>query len=831
VSENTDELQDNLDYDETVIGPKSKKQEIFLNSEADITVFGGAAGAGKALRHGTPVMTKKGWVPIECINTGDVIPTPYDGDQVVTGVHPQGIVDIYRVTLQDGSSVDVCGNHLWKVRRAGDGFSVKHKIINTLKLKEILDNERHSKPGRKRWPIIELSGEVKFPKQDKPLPMHPYVLGCLLGDGGLTSGNTTMTSADAEIVNRIEELGYTINKYASKFGYGMPGIIDITRTMGIRCKSEFKVIPEEYMNASLEDRYELIRGLMDTDGTVSTDYKPSFCTTSETMCEQVQYLIRSVGGTATKCYKNKFYRGKDGEKVMGLPAYELYIRHPDASKLFHLTRKKNRCKVKRIGNRVLSVEAVGQDLATCISISGEDHQFITKDFIVTHNSYLGVMDFLQHIQYPTFRGMITRRTTPQLKGPGGILDNAMGLYSKVDPGVKWREKDGYFAFSSGARVYLRHYESIAASQNFQGTENSLILVDEGQQYEEEMIKYLMSRMRNPKCPKVKPRMKITCNPDYNSFLRLWLEWYLDPDTGIPLPDRDCITRWFVVNDGNIQWADSREEALQRYGKSDLPLDHQRQIKPLSFKFVSANVYDNPVLMKHNPEYVGWLEGLGRVEKLRLLHGSWHAKEETSGYFQRDWVEIVPIPSLYAVKRVRAWDLASSLPSDKNPNPDYTCGILMSKDRNGVYYVEDMVKGRWRPGGVLDKILETARRDGEYVTILIPQDPGQAGRAYAADVVRQIIEAGFTARIRPTNKSKVQRFAPFSALAEAGGVRVVEGSWNDEYLEELERFDGSRRVKDDAVDSTGDGFSYLASDIHLPDFLPEDFRCTNPYKMD
>ena len=446
-------------------------------------------------------------------------------------------------------------------------------------------------------------------------------------------------------------------------------------------------------------------------------------------------------------------------------------------------------------------------------------------------SFLGVMDFLQHIQYPTFRGMITRRTTPQLKGPGGILDNAMGLYSKVDPGVKWREKDGYFAFTSGARVYLRHFESLAAKDNFQGTENSLILVDEGQQYEEEMVKYLMSRMRNPKCPEVKPRMKITCNPDYNSFLRLWLEWYLDPDTGVPLPERDCVTRWFVVSDGNLQWADSREEAIERYGKTDLPSDHPRQVKPLSFKFVSANVYDNPVLMKHNPEYVAWLEGLGRVEKSRLLHGSWHAKEESSGYFQRDWVEIVKMPSLYAVKRVRAWDLAASLPSDKNPNPDYTVGILMSKDRSGTYCVEDMVKGRWRPGGVVDVILETARRDGEFVTILIPQDPGQAGRAYATDLVRQIIEAGFTARIRPTNKSKVQRFAPFSALAEAGGVRVVEDKWNEEYLEELERFDGSRSVKDDAVDATADSFSYLASDIHIPDFTLPDMSTANPFKMD
>lgn len=822
-------MDNDLDCDENVIGPKSKKQEIFLNSDADITVFGGAAGAGKALRNGTPILTKNGWVPIENIHYGDLLPTPNDGDQMVTGVHPQGVVDIYRVTLQDGATVEVCGDHLWKVHQAINGH--KKKIVSTLELIELMAHERskEARGGRYRPYRIDLCGDVELPPQKEPLPLHPYILGSLLGDGGLTQTTAKFTTADAESAQELISCGADLSTYSARYQYGIRGIMPVLRELGVNTTSELKFIPRIYKEASVEDRYAVLQGLMDTDGHVGLRGSVRFCSTSKQLALDVQELVRSLGGLATMIEEQLACQNKE---YVCKKAYILHIRHRDCSSLFRLQRKKDRCssRDRSIANQIENIEYVGQDYATCISITGQDRQFIAKDYVVSHNSYLGVMDFLQHIQYPTFRGMITRRTTPQLKGPGGILDNAMGLYSKVDPGVKWREKDGYFAFSSGARVYLRHFESLSAKDNFQGTENSLILVDEGQQYEEEMVKYLMSRMRNPKCPEVKPRMKITCNPDYHSFLRLWLEWYLDPDTGIPRPERDCVTRWFVVNDGILQWADSREEAIERYGKKDLPNDHPRQVKPLSFKFVSANVYDNPVLMKHNPEYVAWLEGLGRVEKSRLLHGSWHAKEESSGYFQRDWVEIVKIPSLYAVKRVRAWDLASTLPSDKNPNPDYTVGILMSKDRSGIYCVEDMVKGRWRPGGVVDVILETARRDGEFVTILIPQDPGQAGRAYAADLVRQIIEAGFTARIRPTNKSKVQRFAPFSALAEAGGVRIVEDRWNEEYLDELERFDGSRNVKDDAVDSTSDAFSYLASDIHIPDFLPEDLSRSNPFKI-
>jgi predicted phage terminase large subunit-like protein len=470
--------------------------------------------------------------------------------------------------------------------------------------------------------------------------------------------------------------------------------------------------------------------------------------------------------------------------------------------------------------------------------SDKQRQFITSEAQVTvfggaagaGKSYLGVMDFLKYIHYPKFRGVITRRTTPQLKGPGGILDNALGLYQQLDPKVRWKDKDGYFQFSSGARIYLRHFETLSAKDNFQGSEVNLFLVDEGQQYEEAMVTYLMSRMRNPKCPEVMPHMKITCNPDYDSFLRKWLEWYLDPETGIPLPERDGAVRWFVVADGKMLWADSREEAIAKYGKADLPADHARQVKPLSFKFISANVYDNPVLMKHNPEYVAWLEGLGRVEKARLLHGSWLAREESSGYFKKEWVEEVALAPINAIQRVRAWDISGTLPSDTNPNPDWTAGVLMSKDKHSLYYVEDVVRDRRRHGGVEDLILETARRDGVETTILIPCDPGAAGKAYAAQLVRVLAEHGYVARIKQTNKSKVTRFAPFAAVAESGGVRLVRGPWNEDYIAELERFDGSRNVKDDQVDATGDAFTHLASNIHIPDFLPPDMTRENPFAI-
>lgn len=446
-------------------------------------------------------------------------------------------------------------------------------------------------------------------------------------------------------------------------------------------------------------------------------------------------------------------------------------------------------------------------------------------------SYLGVMDFLKHVHLPTFRGCMVRRTTPQLKGPGGLQEKAEQLFRLIDPKVRWRDKEHHFLFSSGARVYLRHFEHLKDQDNFQGWELNKFLVDEGQQFEEAMVVYLLSRMRNPICPEVKPHMKITCNPDYDAFLRHWLEWWLDPQTGIPLKERDGRTRWFIRDNGKMIWGDSYEELWDKYAIPDLPPEDANQIQPLSFKFISANVFDNPVLCKVDPGYVAFLKGLGRVEKDRLLHGSWLAREEGSGYFLEDWVNKVPLPPIRALKRVRAWDISGTLPSDTNPNPDWTAGVLMSKTPEGMYCVEDVVRERRRHGGVFDLILETAKHDGDDVQIIIPQDPGAAGKAYAAQLIRDLAEYGFYARMKTTNKSKVTRFAPFAAVAEAGGVEMVVAEWNGDYISELVRFDGSRNIKDDQVDATADAFHALASDIYLPDFtVPDVMQQTNHFKL-
>lgn len=437
-------------------------------------------------------------------------------------------------------------------------------------------------------------------------------------------------------------------------------------------------------------------------------------------------------------------------------------------------------------------------------------------------SEIGVIDFLKYADVPNFIGLITRLTTPQLKGPGGIYSKCKHYFDKVyGDQYYWREKDGKFVFPhSGAEIYLKHYQSEADYVNFQGVEANLFLIDEGTQFSVDKVSYIMSRMRNPKCPEIQPHMKITCNPDADHFLRKWVDWYLQDD-GRPDPEKDGVIRYFAMEDGEFIFAATAEELMSAGKKaSDV----------LTYTFISANVYDNPVVMEKNPKYVAWLEGLKPVEKERLLYGNWNARESAAGFFKREWVEEVALPPVKYAKRIRAWDISGTLKSDSNPNPDYTVGTLVSKTQDSIYYVEDVVRDRRRHGGVLELILETAYHDGVDTTVVIPVDPGAAGKAYAASIQRELAERGFYCRLKPASGSKVNRFAPFASMCEAGGVRVVRNTWNDAWYLELECFDGSRGIKDDQVDSVADAFILLASDATIPNFTPPDMSRSNPFSI-
>lgn len=314
-------------------------------------------------------------------------------------------------------------------------------------------------------------------------------------------------------------------------------------------------------------------------------------------------------------------------------------------------------------------------------------------------------------------------------------------------------------------------------------------------------------------------MVLTCNPDPDWFALEWIKPYLIEE-GTPNPEMDGKIRYYKVDNGTYMWFDSIKELKAKYPETTE--------NPSTFTFISANCTDNIPLMKADPDYVERLKARDHVETQRLLYGNWLVRPSASGYFKREWLhEVTDIPThSEMVKIVRAYDLAATLKSDANPDPDYTASVKMAKLRNGDYIILDICRLRARPADVTAHILDNARRDGRGVDIIIPMDSGAAGKAASRMLVKEIVEAGYYATTKATSASKIDRYRPFSAAAQVGLVHILKGCANDLendihndnsfYYTESERFDGGRKFHDDMVDSTGDAFMTLATGLILPD---------------
>lgn len=437
----------------------------------------------------------------------------------------------------------------------------------------------------------------------------------------------------------------------------------------------------------------------------------------------------------------------------------------------------------------------------------------------TYTSLLIALKFMQH---PRATGVIFRRTSKMITSPGSIWHEAVNMYTSIYKiGLRIRHRENEIVFPNGAVLKFSHMQHESNMYDHKGGQYSFVAFDEATDFTEDMIVYLLSRMRNAYVD-YKPQMFLMTNPDYNSFLRLWIEdFYLDKMTGIPQEHLAGIKRYFFRQGNSMIWYASLAEAEAVHGKGD-------ESGIASFTFIPATCRDNPPLLKAQPSYISNLMQMPRVEMERLLLGSWFARAESSGLFKRDWVEIVDHPNARAKKRVRAWDLAFSKPSEQYPNPDWTRGVLISKDPTNIYTIEDVVSMRDRVRNVEQLIFQTAIRDGQDVMISIPQDPNASAAAYAKDLQRRLAEMGFNCKLQKPVKSKVTRFAPFSSVAQSGWVHVVRGHWNKEFFDELEIFDGSDKHKDDQVDCVSDCFTLLNKDLILPTFSLADFSMSSAF---
>jgi len=345
----------------------------------------------KGLKLNEKILTPNGWKENKDLEVGDLIIGSNGQEQKIEGVYDLGKKEFYRVIFDDGIWLDTTDDHLWEVTN-------KHshtKVITTMQLKE-----ESQKPRQEGYKYVRLVKPVQFQKAE--LPIDPYTLGVLLGDGGITRG-VTLTCHDKEIVNRISKT-YKVQESESRSRYDycttfyIPELKQKLKELGLLgLYSDEKFIPKEYLFSSIDQRIDLLKGLMDTDGNAhitfnkkkqKQGFRARYTTTSEKLAEDIRDLVWSLGGRASLSSSTPNYtRAEDRKtKLEGRQAYHLNISieiNP-----FYLPRKAEKWRPPRqiMQRRIISVEYIGEDSARCIKVSNSDGLYIAGDFVVTHNT-------------------------------------------------------------------------------------------------------------------------------------------------------------------------------------------------------------------------------------------------------------------------------------------------------------------------------------------------------------------------------------------------------------------------------------------------------------
>lgn len=365
-------------------------------------LVGLATGRGKANSLDTKIKVPGGWSTMGEMYVGKKIIAKDGSVAEVTGVFPQGKKQMYRVTFSDERSVECCAEHLWKVYHIGASKHKRWRVVDTLELIRLMNivNPRI---------YVDLIDNEDTPDVD--LPIDPYVLGVILGDGSIANKSINISKNDQEIFDEINKVlpdDLSLNKRASEpsrcLTYGIsrtnPGIrnsyVEALEKMGLMgTLSHEKFIPEIYLNSSYKQRLALIQGLLDTDGYCSTDHSIEYSSSSERLAKDFQYLIRSIGGVARITSKIPHYTIED-RKVYCRTSYRMKVRVKKPSDMFRLKRKKDRTfddnqysKILKL--RVTSVVKTEIKDAQCISISHPERLYVVNDFIVTHNTASALM--------------------------------------------------------------------------------------------------------------------------------------------------------------------------------------------------------------------------------------------------------------------------------------------------------------------------------------------------------------------------------------------------------------------------------------------------------
>lgn len=370
------------------------------------------------------------------------------------------------------------------------------------------------------------------------------------------------------------------------------------------------------------------------------------------------------------------------------------------------------------------------------------------------------MGALQYVEVPDYAGMLMRRSFAALSKPGALIPRSHAWLQGTP--ASWDGLNKQWRFPSGAVLAFGYLDSETDKYQYDSAEYQYIGVDEVTQWPEDFYTYMFGRLRRPEegpARLVPLRMRSASNPGREGH-----EW---------------VKKRFNVD-----------------GRGGAP-------------FVRADLADNPYIDQES--YRRSLMHLDPITREQILNGDWTVRHGGMK-FRREWFGIVDDYPRDA-RAVRFWDLAATAPK-KGADPDWTAGCLMVEKR-GQFWIVD-VKRRQLATFETDALLvQTAQADTKRVLVYIEQEPGASGVRDADRLKREVLK-GYPVWTQRSTGSKEIRANPLASAAEAGNVFIVEGDWNEAFLDELELF--PRGAHDDQVDAATGAFNVLTGNVVTKDAL-------------
>ncbi|OXI73513.1 replicative DNA helicase [Burkholderia sp. AU28863] len=361
----------------------------------ELIIVAGRPSMGKAQPLDARVRTLTGWKPMGELAVGDALASVDGAPSIVTGIYPQGERQVYRVRFSDGRSAECCDEHLWCVHfREWE----KPRVLSTAEIRTLLTRERY----RNRLWIDMPSGEFGH---REALPVDPWVLGALLGDGALGGTAVRFSVKAEETLNRMRErVDASLElEYAGQYDWRIkrrPSTATAARPsanplkaaleqLGVWGRTSYdKFIPRLYLDADKDTRLDVLRGLLDTDGWVESWGTVRYSTASAQLASDVRELARSLGAWCQVAEKATSFT-VDGERKAGPTAYICMISHPDPQNLFLFEGKRERLTAGRTRRKlpvITGIEPSRRTATQCISVSHPSRLYVTDDYVVTHNT-------------------------------------------------------------------------------------------------------------------------------------------------------------------------------------------------------------------------------------------------------------------------------------------------------------------------------------------------------------------------------------------------------------------------------------------------------------